>query len=342
MLVKIETNKNTFSSWLLAVFALTIVVSALYSHFFRAPRKANPELSKYRRLFSKNQLSNLVGLKLENNLGVFEFKSDQFRDWKMISPRMLPARNDVLTTVLKTLEGIQVRKPHTKDSINISNFSLDAPLIKVEFTNQKGQISKLSLGLINPIDNSTYAMLDTQDAIYHIDALQVAIGPLDLSSFIDSKIFSIDPRKVTKIQVLKGENRLRKHMTLEKKERSWVDSRKRPLSNEKVEAYLKALTEIKSSLILDAMNDDLKGKVDKSFEKLAYKILLTTEGGRNFKFEIGPLLHSLPGLKLEKWQTFLIRSSHRSHPSIIGKSSLKVFSRTENQLKALSIKKLFY
>lgn len=346
MLIRLDLNKSTLSSWLMVLFTTILFLTGFYTDFFQAPTKINPEMSQYRSLFRPGQILGVREIVLKNNLGTFHFErsaTDPNTPWTMVSPRQLPANSGLLKNILNDLNKVQIRSVHQNDPINIANYSLDSTSLQITLIDSNQKESTLKFGLINPLDNSTYVSLSDQDAIYHIDNITTTLNTLDLSNFVDTRIFSFDPNQIEKLTIYRGLKEDDKvNFLAEKKELNWFGQSERRLNTEAVEKYLTQLSELKSSLILDEITDDLQKEIDEYLKKPAFEVVAKTENGKEYSFLLSGLIRKLPGLKLEKYQHFMIQPSHRKFPYIMSRKMLETFQRSERGLRGFPVKKLFY
>ncbi len=346
MLIRLDLNKSTLSSWLMVLFTAILFLTGFYTDFFQAPTKINPEMSQYRSLFRPGQILGVREVILKNNLGTFHFgraATDPNTPWTMISPRQLPANSNLLKNILSDLNKVQIRSVHQNDPINIANYSLDSTSLQITLIDSNQKESTLKFGLINPLDNSTYVSLSDQDAIYHIDNITTTLNTLDLANFVNTRIFSFDPQKVSKITIYRGLKEDKKvNFLIEKKEINWFGQGDRRLNTEAVQQYLSQLTELKSSLILDEITEDLQKGIDEYLTKPAFEMIVETEAGAEYSFLLSGLVRKLPGIKLEKYQNFIIQPSNRKFPYVLSRKMLETFQKSERGLRGFPVKKLFY
>lgn len=346
MLVRLEVKKSTLSTWMILFFAGVLFITGFYSDFFQAPLDINPEMSRYRSLFQPSQILGVRELILKNNLGTFHFeKSSTSPDtpWMMISPRKLPANSSLVKTILRDLNNVQIRSVHTNDPINIANYSLDAATLEVTLISSNDKSSTLKFGLINPLDNSTYVSLSDQSAIYHIDNISTTLNTLDLASFVDTRIFTFDPGSVNSIKIYRGsENSRNLNFSAEKSGLNWIGQNNVVLKTEAVKEFMGNLADLRSPLILDRVSEKMAEEISKYLEKPSFEIVVTDTSKNKYTYKISGLIRGLPGVKLEKWQNFIIQPSNREFPYVLNKKVLGLFQRSERVLRTFPVKKLFY
>src|SRR5690606_29708238 len=99
----------------------------------------------------------------------------------------------------------RVRSIHRYEPINVTSFSLDNPNLSLLFTTNKNKDYEIKLGLINPIDNSAYLSISSQDQIYQIDPLEMALEAYDLSQIVEARVFAINYSDIKSIEILENE-----------------------------------------------------------------------------------------------------------------------------------------
>lgn len=346
MLIRLEIKKSSLSTWMILFFAGVLFITGFYSDFFQAPLDISPEMSRYRSLFQPSQILGVRELILKNNLGTFHFeKSSTNPDtpWVMISPRKLPANSSLVKTILKDLNNVQIRSVHSNDPINIANYSLDSATLEVTLISSNDKTSTLKFGLINPLDNSTYVSLSDQDAIYHIDNISTTLNTLDLASFVDTRIFTFDLASVSSIKIFRGtEDQKNVNFMAEKSGLNWVGQKNMLLKTESVKEFMGTLADLRSPLILDRISEEMAKAVSSYLEKPSFEIVVTDSSQNKYSYKVSGLVRNLPGVKLEKWQNFIIQPSNREFPYVLNKKVLGLFQRSERQLRTFPVKKLFY
>lgn len=346
MLVRLDLKKSSVSTWMLVVFTLILFMTGFYSDFFQAPLKVNHEISRYRSLFQPGQILGVRELILKNNLGTFHFEksaTDPDTPWTMVSPRKLPANSSLVKNILQELNKVQIRSVHTNDPINVANYSLDSSSLEVSLIGSNEKTSTLKFGLVNPLDNSTYVSFEEQNAIYHINNISTALNTLDLANFVDTRIFTFDLSSVISVEIFKVKGQSKSTSFLaEKKNDQWMGQRNTVLKSESVQEFLGELSDLRSTLILDKMSEELQGEIKKYLESAAFEVVVKDNQNNEYRYVVSGLVRSLVGLRLEKWQSFIIQPSNREFPYILNKKNLDIFQRSERGLRTFPVKKLFY
>lgn len=283
---------------------------------------------------------------MKNRLGSFRLERQHENGrshWELISPRKFPANHATVEKILAAMSDIKIRRVYQEDPINISNFSLDSPLLSLTLIDQKGEKSVLDFGLINPIDNSTYVRISSQKVIYHIDAMSFQLQGLDLTKFIDSRIFTFLPINVHTMRIYRGDKKssqLQVAMIL--KNGQWTGSKGQPLDPTKVNSFMSEIITIHSLFILDKVSEELQKAVEQYTARPLYTIEVEDSNQNYYSYVVTGVINQLPGIKMERRQNFMITASNRKYPYLVEKSLIKTFYTTERSLKDLQFKKLFY
>jgi len=345
MFLKLDINARLLSQVALGSFLTILALALALSEFFQAPKENVYDLSKYSILIPEENLSQVVKIDFKNRLGTFKFElqnNNGREEWHIVSPRSFPANHDSLDLIFAALKKISIRKIYERDKININNFSLDYPLMSIQFFEKSGETISLDLGLINPVDSSTYVSISNQPSIiYHINALENALEKLDLTSFVESRIFHLDKSQITSIKILSSGNS--PLLQISKKDDNWFGRGDAPMENEKVETFIEEMLMMRSQIIIDRMPEGAKELLTKSMATDQYIIQIGGKEGESFTYHFSNLLPAIADLKLEKYQNIIVSSPERRFPYILSKDVLSFFSRNnESKLKKLPFKKLFY
>ncbi|WP_372654824.1 DUF4340 domain-containing protein [Halobacteriovorax sp.] len=343
MLVKISTDRTRSANFLMLMFAIVLIIGGLASEFFQAPLSQNTALSRYQLLIKPEQIDQIESIQLDNRLGEFKINKDKSNQWTLTSPRNLPSNTTTVANILNNLKEIKIRQILPKDTINISNFSLDSPLMKIKITYFGGKENVLNIGLVNPIDNSTYVTFSNKEAIYHVDALKTSMEGLSLSNFIEPRVFTQELSSIDNLKIYRGKipsTNLR--LSVKSEGDRWLDQSGNTLEPKDVEDYLKEILNLKSALILDKRTEKLDDALERYFARPSYTAEIMNKDGEKVFYEVSYLINSLPDIKMEKRQTFIVKASNRPHPYVIEKQHLNMFSKSQRSFKKLSIKKLFY
>ncbi len=335
------TKKST-STLLITIFSTFIVMGALISEFFQAPILSSKELNKLQFLFTKSDVQSISQIKIKTSIDEFSLNKAEGNNWILSKPRVIDANLEIVNKILETLEDIKIKRIYPKDQINLANFSLDNPISTLTIKDKNEEIKTLSFGLVNPIDNSTYLSVSGDNAIYHINVLKMSFEKIELSSIIDSQIFNFNWNQVKELKIY-PQRQTTPALAIEKSTdgTNWMSGQMN-LDEEKIGEYLNELISMKSHIILDKTDDELTAELDKILSVPFFKIVIVTTKDETNTYDISYFVNTLPNVKIEKKQNFIIRASNRKHPFLVNKDFMKLFYKRSNQFKGTSIKKLIY
>lgn len=344
MLIKLRFNRNNFSTAILAVFTATLVVTALVTEFFRAPLKTDNISTEYTSLFKPGELNQIKKLVFKNGLGEVTLQKDN-SGWNIAHPRSLEANTQTVAKIIKNIEGIKIKRIFSKDPINISNYSLNPPLISVKLTNTSGETFQIDHGLIDSITSSTYINHSDKDYIYQTALLEDSFERYDLSSFINSRVLTLASSDISELKIYRTQKGKKQILVLgiKKDEGNWLGLKTgRSLSSEKVEYYLSHLSALKSNLIMDQLTEKLEKGLNKLIDNPRFSIVIKDQIGKEYKYTVTWLIYSLPGLNIDKRQNFAIEASNKKYPFLIPKGQMKLFVLNEYNLLSSSKNKLSF
>jgi len=317
-------------------------MGALISEFFQAPILSSKELNKLQFLFTKSDVQSISQIKIKTSIDEFSLNKAEGNNWILSKPRVIDANLEIVNKILETLEDIKIKRIYPKDQINLANFSLDNPISTLTIKDKNEEIKTLSFGLVNPIDNSTYLSVSGDNAIYHINVLKMSFEKIELSSIIDSQIFNFNWNQVKELKIY-PQRQTTPALAIEKSTdgTNWMSGQMN-LDEEKIGEYLNELISMKLHIILDKTDDELTAELDKILSVPFFKIVIVTTKDETNTYDISYFVNTLPNVKIEKKQNFIIRASNRKHPFLVNKDFMKLFYKRSNQFKGTSIKKLIY
>lgn len=330
-------NNDFYSSWLLAIFVFVLIITAAYTKYFNIPGSQDHNLERIRILFNSNDLASVKTLNFKNRLGQFtieNFNSKKMGShWLLTSPRRLFANENTINKIFKVLEDIRIKKVYPNDEITRANFSLNNPNMEITLKDNTNGSLKVSIGLINPIDNSTYIQSSDSDAIFHIQALPTFLEKLNFSDFIDSNISSVPFNKITTIKIFKKDSKSPQLHLLKDSEGEWQSIEGRLLDAESIKSYYDNLMTTQTHLILDAITEEQSEAVKTLLEKPIYTLKIYQGEQQVIAYDVSYLINNFPGLKIENKKFLLIQSSNKDYPYVYNKDILKSFYATQYTFK---------
>lgn len=362
MLVKNRIHfKNHISSYLLLLFILLLVSSALYSHFFQAPIEQFDAKKLEFNPLKKELIEGIKSIEITNKFGTFllqkdpdsvDFNGDGFDDethdlaWIIKTPAVTGilsgAKAGTINLILTDLRNMITKKSYRYDEINLSNFVLDKPTLAIKLATEKENQTALGLGLINNDKKVQYLGFQGEKSeIYEINHFNWGIEGLALANLLDSKVFLGNNKNIETVEIYRGKNLdVDPIMALLNKDQTWYDASYEALSDKKVQDFLKKLFSIKSNVILDQLTEEAQAAVDAQLEKPTYTLILKNKANDGVAYTISDVISFIPGVKMDR-KSVIISVSNRPHPYLIGKESLPNLNISSTDLREGTLKKLF-
>ncbi|MGE3610824.1 MAG: DUF4340 domain-containing protein [Bacteriovoracaceae bacterium] len=325
--------RPTLSTFLVLFFFVILLFLGLFAEVFESENQEVDLAQIYANPIPVNDLQHLKSLRITNKQGSFLLENtgadgNLKGPWQMIEPQSLKVKNDVISKIIDALNVIRVRNFHKLEPINISSFSLDNPTLTLVFTTSADKIFEIKMGLINPIDNSAYLSLSSQDQIYQIDPIEMALESYDLAQLVESKILALNSSSLASIEIY-GQNGL--DLKILKKEQEWVDQNGTTLAGAKVNRFFENLEDVKSSSILDKLTPEQIELMKKSVATPIYTLkLISNQGVRNYL--IGQINGQIPGINIPE-DSYVLSSDEKNSFIIIGREQLRIFGTKSSDLK---------
>lgn len=326
--------RPSLSTVLVVFFFFILLFLGLFAEVFESQSPEVDIAQIYANPVPINELQQLKNLKLTNKHGTFLFENthpDGNLDgpWQMLEPQSLRLKNDVVRKMIDALSTIRVRNFHRLEPINITSFSLDNPTLTLLFTNSKNRNFEIKMGLINPIDNSAYLSLSTQDQIYQIDPIEMALESYDLAQLVESKVLALNSDSLQSLEIYSNSGL---SLKLLKKENKWVDQSGEILSESKVIKFFDQLEGIKSFSILDKLNTDQQIFMEKAMATPSWGLkLISAQGVRSYV--VGQVQGQMPGMNVIKNDTYALSTDEKQSFVLIEKEELKMLGTKSQDLK---------
>jgi hypothetical protein len=270
--------RPSLSTLLVVFFSLILLFLGLFAEVFVSNTPEVDLAQIYANPVPVTELQHLKSLRLINKQGNFLFQNTSLDGslagpWQMTEPQPLQVKGDVIVKIIDALNVIRVRSFHPLEPINITSFSLDNPTLTLMFTNSKDKSYEIKMGLINPIDHSAYLSLSTQNQIYQIDPIEMALESYDLPQLVESKVLAINPEALASLEIYGASG---PELKLLKKDGLWLDQAGVTLSDSKVGKFFERLGNLKSLSILEKLNSDQKTYMENALATPLFSLKLIT------------------------------------------------------------------
>jgi hypothetical protein len=326
--------RPTISTVLIVCFALILVFLGLFAEVFESETPEVDLAQIYANPAPINELQRLKSVKMTNKQGSFLLENTDPEGkltgpWQMIEPQSLKVKGDVVPRILDALNVIRVRNFHRLEPINITSYSLDNPTLTLNFTTDKNKIFEIKIGLINPIDNSAYLSLSSQNQIYQIDPLEMALEGYDLPQLVESRVLAVNADSLASLEIYSSKGLETK---LLKKEDLWVDQNGETLVEGKVKKYFERLEDLKSFTILNNLTVPQQEFMEAAMASPIYTLkLISSQGVRSYM--ISEIKSGITGMSLPKNHFFALSSDEKKSFVLLDTDQVKAFSIKSNELK---------
>ena len=318
-----RSTQNSISTWLILVFTFSIIVLLGYSEIFQNSLQKNNLQEFSATPISSDILDNIKTIRFKNRLGKFTITRDAKDNWMLVEPRKMPARTKTINRLLNAFRDLPIRTLHQYEPINLQSFSLNNPIMNIEFFTKLEEQVNVKIGLVNPINSTSYITVSGKDVIFQTDIIKNNLELLDLSDFINSHIFSHELEDVLKIDIYHS-SQDNSYNTLKRAGDKWLSKRYKTIDMQRVDYAINQVLDIKSHMIVDTKEEKLLNFINNYLKNPRYRVVIKTPK-KTVNYTVTQLIKSVPELKLEKRQYFIVKSSERQFPHVIDKKYLERF-----------------
>ena len=326
--------RPTLSSILVISFALILLFLGLFAEVFESHTPEVDLAQIYANPIPVNELQHLKSLRITNKQGNFLLENTHAEGklegpWQMIEPQALKVKDEVISKIVDALNVIRVRNFYSLEPINITSFSLDNPTLTLNFITSKDKAYEIKMGLINPIDNSAYLSLSSQNQIYQIDPIEITLESYDISQLVESRVLAITPESLVSLEIYTTAGL---EVKLLKKEDQWVDQNGLALETGKVNKYFEKLEDLKSFTILDALTSTQQAFMEAAMATPIFTLkLITAQGVRSYY--VSEIKNGIPGISLTRNNFYALSTEEKKSFVLIDKDQLRAFSLNSKALK---------
>jgi len=326
--------RPTLSSLLVIIFALILVFLGLFAEVFESHTPEVDLAQIYANPIPVIELQHLKSLRITNKQGNFLLENthpdgNMEGPWQMIEPQALKVKSDVIPKIVDALNVVRVRNFHRLEPINITSFSLDNPTLTLTFMTIKDKAYEIKMGLINPIDNSAYLSLSSQNQIYQIDPIEITLESYDISQLVESRVLALNPESLVSLEIYTPKGL---EVKLLKKDDSWVDQNGLLLEAAKVKKYFERLEDLKSFSILDNLTGPQQEFMESAMATSVYTLkLISAQGVRSYF--VSEVKNGIPGMSLSRNNFFALSSEEKKSFVLLDNDQLKPFTLKSSDLK---------
>lgn len=324
-------TRNLVSTWFSLIFFLLLLTYLFSIEIFKDNREEKSIANLIENPILNDYIDHTIAIRFKNRIGEYALKKEN-ESWMLKEPRVMPAQEKTILAIFNTLRSIKVLTIHEYEPINIESFSLDKPVIELDLLTKLDEEIKIKVGLINPINNTSYIIVSGQDRIFQTNLFEGELEALELSHFIDGQVFSMRPDQLKSFALYHGSS-LTANNYLEFDGQNWKSKKYNSINNENTYKKINEILLIKTHMIIDEIDEELGNFIKNYTDNPLYKIEITTQEGKKIKYTISHIIKAISKLKIENRQYFIMLASDRPYPYIINKKHLEELQIQYKDLK---------
>ncbi len=325
--------QKNLSTFLVSFFFILCVFLALFAEVFQSRNSEMDLAALYASPIQWRQYNELRQIKLTNKNGEFILENMNpvgllEGPWQLTSPQVLKVKSPVVDKVMNALRQIQIRQLFSIDAINLNSFSLDAPTATVNLTSLAGKNIEIKLGLINPIDNSSYMTFSGASQIYQIDPLSISLESYDLAQMAESQVLALNIDSIQSFELVKENVSSFRWI---RNSDTWLDQNNLTLDPEKMKKYFERWENVKSSLVLEMSTPEQREVIDRLLTNPQYLLRVQTMSGLR-TYTLSLYSETIPSVNLAVKQYFILSTDERKSFSFIEKAQLNFLENKKGPL----------
>ena len=320
--------QKNFSTFLVSFFFILCIFLALFAEVFQSRNSEIDLAALYATPIQWRQFNELREVKLSNKNGEFILENMNplgllEGPWQLTSPQALKVKSAVVEKMMSALRQVQIRQLFSLDAINLNSFSLDAPTATVTLNAISGRSLELKLGLINPIDNSSYMTFSGATQIYQIDPLSISLESYDLAQMAESQILALNIEAIQSFELVKENVSV---FRWQKNAEKWLTQLGDEITPEKIQKYFDKWENVKSSLVIEVGTPEQKLVLDRLLAAPQYLLRVQTLGGLR-TYTISPYSEPIPGVNLGVNQFYILSTDEKKSFSFVEKAQLNFLDK---------------
>jgi hypothetical protein len=325
--------KISFSNWVTLTFAIGIGVLFLAAEFLQYNPLSNYNENSSQNPIASDFLSNVTSIHLKNRIVDVKFVQKSRNDWMITEPKSIPGSFEKINGILTSLASLKVNKIHQLEPLNQATFALDKPLAIVELESKLQEKMTVKLGLVNPINDSTYIEIPERNAIYQVSNFGLDISSLNFIDIIDARIFRYELNMLSDIEIYERRNS-RPFINFKNNNGYWDTPKYNTISQANTVKTLKELLNMKAFMILDQLDEEALKVVKKYERSLSWRVKIKEQSSQEeVEYKLSTYVKAIPGVKFDKRQYVLVFASNKDFPYLVHKDNLNSIMIKYSDLK---------
>ncbi len=176
--------------------------------------------------------------------------------WAITAPKSLSGEQDAITGVLSVLSGLNAERVVEDHAIDLKQYGLADPSIKIDLTTKDGKSQKLLLGDDTPTGSSVYAAVGGDPRVFTLANYAKTSLDKTAADLRDKRLLTVNFDKVSAVDL----NAKKQNVEFGRSKDAWQILKPRPLraDNFSVEDLVRRLKDAKMDLSASADADEKK------------------------------------------------------------------------------------
>ena len=176
--------------------------------------------------------------------------------WAITAPKSLTGDQDAITGVISVLSGLNSERVVEDHAIDLKQYGLADPSVKIDLTMKDGKSQKLLLGDDTPTGNAVYAAVGGDPRVFTIASYSKTSLDKSASDLRDKRLLTVNFDKVSQVDLTAK----KQNIEFGRSKDAWQIVKPRPLraDNFSVEDLVRKLKDAKMDLSSSADSDEKK------------------------------------------------------------------------------------
>jgi len=177
-------------------------------------------------------------------------------NWEITSPQKLSADQDAITSVISSLSGLNSERVVEDHAIDLKQYGLADPSVKIDVATKDGKSQKLLLGDDTPTGNGVYAAVSGDPRVFTLASYSKTSVDKSASDLRDKRLLTANFDKVSEVDLTAK----KQSIEFGRSKDAWQIVKPRPLraDNFSVEDLVRKLKDAKMDLSTSADSDEKK------------------------------------------------------------------------------------
>jgi hypothetical protein len=242
---------------LIAAALLAVLTGVLYwsNHHTPDDTKSSATPAAAKLLSLKDADVNKIEIDKKGSEPVDLMKSGDGK-WEITAPQKLSADQDAITSVISSLSGLNSERVVEDHAIDLKQYGLADPSVKIDVATKDGKSQKLLLGDDTPTGNGVYAAVSGDPRVFTLASYSKTSVDKSASDLRDKRLLTANFDKVSEVDLAAK----KQNIEFGRSKDAWQIVKPRPLraDNFSVEDLVRKLKDSKMDLSASADSDEKK------------------------------------------------------------------------------------